>query len=378
MAGWIIGLVLAVAAAAVLIIFFFLSRDRSAPSSTVLIQQQIDFVRREMSEKFSQTLTHMHEQLTGQSLQMNQQMGQLVQEMHAQLGKMGEQIQNATGQMGLRLDHTALVVGEVQQNLGALSKATEKVYEVGKDIASLQEILKAPKLRGILGEFFLGELLTQILPASYFTLQHPFKSGEIVDAMIHLGEGGVPVDSKFPLENFKRMIESSNDEERRGFRKKFSQDVKKHIDQIAGKYILPDEGTFDFAFMYIPAENVYYETIIKEETRTDEKPLSVYALEKKVIPVSPNSFYAYLQVILLGLKGLHIEQSAKEILEYLFRLKGDFAKFNEDFEVLGKHLNNAKIKYEESIRKLDRFNEKLEEIEDPLHQISHSINKIDI
>ncbi|MBI1819554.1 MAG: DNA recombination protein RmuC [Nitrospirae bacterium] len=378
MAGWIIGLVLAVAAAAVLFIFLFLSRTRSVPSSTVLIQQQIDFVRREMSEKFSQTLTHMHEQLTGQSLQMNQQMGQLVQEMHAQLGKMGEQIQNATGQMGLRLDHTALVVGEVQQNLGALSKATEKVYEVGKDIASLQEILKAPKLRGILGEFFLGELLTQILPASYFTLQHPFKSGEMVDAMIHLGEGGVPVDSKFPLENFKRMIESSNDEERKGFRKKFSQDVKKHIDQIAGKYILPDEGTFDFAFMYIPAENVYYETMIKEETRTDDKPLSVYALEKKVIPVSPNSFYAYLQVILLGLKGLHIEQSAKEILEYLFRLKGDFAKFDEDFEVLGKHLNNAKIKYEESVRKLDRFNEKLEEIEDPLHQISHSVKKIDM
>jgi DNA recombination protein RmuC len=94
--------------------------------------------------------------------------------------------------------------------------------------------------------------------------------------------------------------------------------------------------------------------------------------------VSPNSFYAYLQVILLGLKGLHIEQSAKEILEYLFRLKGDFAKFNEDFEVLGKHLNNAKIKYEESVRKLDRFNEKLEEIEDPLHQIAHSVKKIDI
>ncbi len=378
MAGWIFGLVSAVAAAAVFIIIFFLSRGRTVPSTTVLIQQQIDFVRREMSEKFSQTLTHMHEQLTGQSLQMNQQMGQLIQEMHAQLGKMGEQIQNATGQMGLRLDHTALVVGEVQQNLGALSKATEKVYEVGKDIASLQEILKAPKLRGILGEFFLGELLTQILPTSYFTLQYPFKSGEIVDALIHLGKGGVPVDSKFPLENFKRMIESSSEEERRGYRKKFSQDVKKHIDQIAGKYILPDEGTFDFAFMYIPAENVYYETIIKEETRTEDKTLSVYALEKKVIPVSPNSFYAYLQVILLGLKGLHIEQSAKEILEYLFRLKGDFAKFNEDFEVLGKHLNNAKIKYEESIRKLDRFNEKLEEIEDPLHQITHSVKKIDI
>ncbi|MBI1821127.1 MAG: DNA recombination protein RmuC [Nitrospirae bacterium] len=360
------------------LVFFVFFQSKLISPSTLLIQQQIDYVRTEMSEKFSQTLTHVNEHLTQQSLQLNQQMGNLVQEMHAQLGKMGEQIHSAAGQMGARLDHAACVVGEVQQNLGALSKATENVYEVGKDIASLQEILKTPKLRGSFGEFFLGELLGQILPSSCFTLQHVFKSGDIVDALIHLGQGGVPVDSKFPLENFKRMIGSMNEEERKGYRKKFVQDVKKHIDQISLKYILPDEGTFDFALMYIPAENVYYETIIKEELKGEETSISLYSLERKVIPVSPNCFYAYLQAIVLGLKGLRIENSAKEILDYLSRLKGDFVRFNEEFEILGKHLNNSRLKYEDAVRKLDRFYNKLEEIEDPLHSVKPSVKNIDV
>ncbi|MHB8482802.1 MAG: DNA recombination protein RmuC [Nitrospiria bacterium] len=376
MIEWVIIAVLTTLIGILVIVLFF--RNRYISPSTLLIQQQIDYVRTEMSEKFSQTLTHVNEHLTRQSLQMNQQMGNIVQEMHAQLGKMGEQIHGATGQMGARLDHATRVVGEVQQNLGALSQATEKVFEVGKDIASLQEILKTPKFRGSFGEFFLGELLGQILPSSHFSLQYAFKTGEIVVAFIHLGQGGVPVDSKFPLENFKRIIESLNDEERKGHRRKFVQDVKKHIDQISLKYILPDEGTFDFALMYIPAENVYYETMIKENLKGDEKSLSVYALERKVIPVSPNTFYAYLQAIVLGLKGLRIEQSAKEILDYLSRLKGDFIKFKEEFEILGKHLNNSRLKYEDAVRKLDRFYSKLEEIEDPIHPINPSVKNIDV
>jgi DNA recombination protein RmuC len=283
------------------------------------------------------------------------------------MGQLAENVQLASGQMGLRFDHASHLVGEVQQNLSALSIATEKVYEVGKNISSLEEILKAPKLRGSFGEFLLGELLSQILPSSSFTLQHMFKSGEIVDALIHLGQGGIPIDSKFPLDNFRKMMESAlTEEERKVYRRKFIQDMKKHVDQISSKYILPDEGTFDFAFMYIPAENVYYELIIKEEGLGSEKPLSAYSLSKKVIPVSPNSFYAYLQSILLGLKGFHLEKSSREILDYLSRLRVDFLKFKEDFDVLGKHLNNARIKYEESVRKSDRFHDKLNEFEIPL------------
>jgi DNA recombination protein RmuC len=275
------------------------------------------------------------------------------------MGSITQQMSQTTGQIGQRLDHAARVVGEVRQNLGELSKSAERIFEVGKDISSLQEILRAPKLRGTLGELFLGDLLSQILPPNHFTLQYSFRGGEVVDAVIHLGQGLVPIDSKFPLENFRRMIESQGDEEKKANRRKFATDLKRHIDLIATKYILPDEGTFDFALMYIPAENVYYETMIRDETLGDEKSLANYALCRRVIPVSPSSFYAYLQAIVLGLKGLRIEKSAREIIQHLGRLQGDFARFREDFEVLGKHLNNTRSRYDEASKRLDRFGEKL-------------------
>ncbi len=138
--------------------------------------------------------------------------------------------------------------------------------------------------------------------------------------------------------------------------------MKKHIDAIAGKYILPDEGTFDFALMYIPAENVYYELIIKDEAIDTEKGLLNYAFAKRVIPVSPNSFYAYLQTILLGLKGMHIEEQAQEILKSLASLSGDFDKFRSDFELLGKHLTNVKTKYDDADRRLEKFNDRLQSL----------------
>lgn len=292
-------------------------------------------------------------------LVMQQQLDAFREQMNQQLAAVTQQLQATTGQIGSRLDNAAKVVGEVRQNLGELSKATQQVFDVGKDIASLQEILRAPKLRGMLGELFLGDLLGQILPPNHFTLQHRFKSGETVDAVVRLSQFLVPVDSKFPLENFRRVIESQNDEERKAARKKFVMDVKKHIDTIADKYILPDEGTFPFALMYIPAENVYYETIIKDENLGDEKNLSAYSLQRKVIPVSPNSLYAYLQAVVLGLKGLKIEQSALLIIAHLERLRGDFERFRKEFEVIGSHLTNAKSRYDEADRRLDRLGDRL-------------------
>lgn len=262
--------------------------------------------------------------------------------------------------VGERLDRAAEVVGNVQKALGALDGATKQVFQVGKDIAQLQEILRAPKMRGAFGEFFLGDLLAQILPPKHYALQHKFKSGEIVDAVVRLGLL-VPVDAKFPLENFKRLLQQQDPQERTQNRRRFIMDVKKHIDAIASKYIVPDEGTFGFALMYIPAENVYYETIIKDDSSAEDTEISImaYAFSKRVIPVSPNSFYSYLHTISLGLRGLQIGENAKRILENLDRLQGDFARFKEDFSLVGKHLNNSRTKFEDAERRLARFEDKL-------------------
>lgn len=350
-----------------------LLRRRSDPALT-LLQQQLDGVSRQLSEsaggtklmhdRLGQVTQEVNGQLSTITTQVNGQLGLITTQVNQQLTAIGKQVQEATGQMGTRLDNAARVVGEVRQNLGELTKATERVFDVGKDIASLQEILRAPKLRGVLGELFLGDLLSQILPPTHYSLQHKFKSGEAVDAAIHLGQGIVPVDSKFPLENFRRVIASATDEERKTAKKKFTIDVKKHIDAIATKYILPDEGTFDFALMYIPAENVYYEVILKDDAFGEDKGLCAYALAQRVIPVSPNSFYAYLQAILLGLKGLRIEKNAQEMIQHLKRLQGDFQRFRDDFDVLGKHLGNTRGKYEDAAKRLDRFGEKLLSVEE--------------
>jgi DNA recombination protein RmuC len=204
----------------------------------------------------------------------------------------------------------------------------------------------------------LEDLLGQILPPQHFATQHNFKSGEKVDAVIKLGPSLVCVDAKFPLENFKLVLEAGSDDEKLRARRQFAGDVRKHIDAIAAKYILPDEGTYDFALMYIPAENVYYETIIKDDA-ADEKNLSQYAMTKRVVPVSPSSLYAYLQAIVLGLRGMKIEDRAKEIIQYLSRLQGDFARFREEFALVGKHLGHAQSCYQSAERRVEQFSQKL-------------------
>ena len=263
-------------------------------------------------------------------------------------------IESSTLQKG-----TVEAFGRIQQTLGELSEAGRRMEQVGKEVAGLNDLLKAPKVRGGLGELLLGDLLSQTLTPDQFSLNHMFKSGERVDAVITLRTAMVPVDAKFPLESFQRLLAAEDDNERSKHKREFARVVKGHIDDIARKYILPDEGTFDFALMYIPAENVYYETIIRDEQLGDERGILGHALEKRVIPVSPNSFFAYLQAIAFGLKGLQIEKRAQEIMGYLSRLEGDFGRFTLEFETLGGHLDRARNKYEEAARSLNRFEEKL-------------------
>jgi DNA recombination protein RmuC len=186
----------------------------------------------------------------------------------------------------------------------------------------------------------------------------------MVDAIVKIGKNIVPIDSKFPLENFQKHLTEEDKKVKEDLRKKFIGDVKKHIDNISKKYILPDEGTYDFALMYIPAENIYYETILKEEALGEERSIFSYATQKRVIPVSPNSFFAYLQVVVLGLKGLQIEKSAQSIFQSLARLQGDLNRFRDTFQVIGTHLGNAKTKFDEAEKRLEKFTGKLEQIEE--------------
>jgi len=326
--------------------------DPSSQAMWTLMQQQMDQLRGQVSDGLNKNISLLTEQLR----MINEQVSQ-------QLQRVNQQLQNSSGQIGQRMDTAAKVIGEVKESIGRLSMASEQIYEVGKNIASLQEILRPPKLRGGLGEQFLGELLSQILPPEFFSLQHQFASGERVDAVVRLGEKLVPIDSKFPLENFRRIVESKTDEERKGYQRVFSRDVKRQIDDIANKYIVPQEGTYDFALLYIPAENVYYETITKDESFGEEKAILNYALKKKVIPVSPNSFYAYLQVIILGLKGLKIEEHAHEIQTLLGGLGKDLNDFQEEFRLVGKHITDARNRFEEAKSRLEKFSFKLEQIE---------------
>lgn len=306
-----------------------------------------------------QTFVMLHNRLDQVSNAVQNQLNTVIGQVNERLKETSEVLATAHKTIGDRLDSATSVIGKVHHSLGRLEEGVKEVLTVGKDISSLQDLLRAPKFRGGVGEFLLENLLAQIMPSEHFQTQYIFKSGEKVDAVIKIGQHLVSIDSKFPLENFKRILEAKTEEEKKSLKKRFIQDVKRHIDIISQKYILPDEGTFEFAIMYIPAENVYYETIVKDETAQEESEIYSYSLSKKVIPVSPNSFYAYLQVIILGLKGLKIEKSAKQIISGLLSLQGELNKFKEDFEILGKHLSNTKTKYDDAEKKLDRFTDKL-------------------
>ncbi len=248
-------------------------------------------------------------------------------------------------------------LGDVRERLGRLAEATQRVEAMGASVAEVQELLKVPRLRGTLGETWLEELLRQIFPGGLYEMQHEFRSGERVDAVLRVGDKLVPVDAKFPLEACQRMLAAgagTADGERRAFRKS----LRARVDEIADKYIRPDEGTFDFALMYVPAENVYYEAVVRGEEVEGGESLVGYALRRKVIPVSPNTFYAYLAAVLHGLRGLEVEKEAQRILESLGGLQQQFGKFEEAYRLVGKHLEHAVCQYGEAEKQLDRIQER--------------------
>jgi DNA recombination protein RmuC len=259
-----------------------------------------------------------------------------------------------TATMDRRLETATKTSSAIHHQLGQLGQANAEILARANDLKKLEQALRPPKARGGFGELLLGNLLRDRLPPDAYQLQYGFKTGERVDAVIKV-ERLVPIDAKFPLDNFERLADAENDDERALYEKAFSRDLKTHVDAIAGKYIRPDEGTYDFALMYLPSESVYYELVCGKTGA-----LLQYAHEKRVFPVSPTTFTSQLQVIVLGLKGMQIEQRAHEVMAYVTQLQGDFDRFRDDFQVVGKHIGNAQSKFAEAEKRLDRFDTKLE------------------
>src|SRR5438034_3977951 len=253
-----------------------------------------------------------------------------------------------------RLENASQTTIKIHERLGKVDEATTQMLERAKDLARLEQALRPPKARGGFGELLLENLLRDRLPASAYAMQFTFESGERVDAVVRV-DRDIPVDSKFPLDNFNRLVEAESDDERQLAERQFARDVKQHIDAIATKYIRPDEGTYDFAFMYIPVEAVYYELACGKTGA-----LLSYAHEHRVFPVSPTTFTAYLQVIALGLRGMQIEEHAHEVMAYVAELQRDFERFADDFDKVGTHIGHAQSKYHEAGKRLDRFETKLE------------------
>ncbi len=226
-----------------------------------------------------------------------------------------------------RLDNATQLMGQIRQDAGRFA-------ELSLSMKNLQDYLKSPKLRGNIGEQVLKDLISQMFPKNSFFFQYSFKSGDKVDAAIKTDAGILPIDSKFPSENFQKMMGAENENEKEGWRKEFVRDVKKHIADISQKYILPEEGTMDFALMYVPSEPVYYEVV-------NEMELTDYARKNRVYPVSPNTLYANLQVILLSFQGKDIEQKSRQLFATLRGIQKDYGKLGENLSTLNKHLTNA-------------------------------------
>jgi DNA recombination protein RmuC len=287
-----------------------------------------------------------------------------------EVGRIATMVQNDTNQLSQRLEtrlegidsrvsrtmtetHTASqeLARGIFETLGQVTSATQVVAEQARQFNLLQDLLKPPKARGGIGEAMLEQLLVQVLPRGTFHTQHRFASGAIVDAVVTLDNRLVPIDSKFPLANYERICDASNDADRSEAERAFCGDVAKHINDIAKRYIVPEEDTFEFAIMYIPAEGVYAE-VLRLVHRG--RPLMDLARDAKIMPLSPSTMYGYLQTVAWGLRCLSIEKNAEKVLDFCGQLQQDMRRFSDEYDVLGKHLGNARNKFEEGSRKLDR------------------------
>lgn len=271
-------------------------------------------------------------------------------------------LQESTKSMNQRLDNAAKFIAQVSKEVGQMS-------EIGKSMRDLQVFLQSPKLRGNIGEQVLKDLISESFPKGSFHLQYSFKSGEKVDAAIKTSAGIIPIDSKFPMENFRKMITAKSRENRKKAKRAFVKDVKKHIKDIAKKYIVTEEGTLDFAFMYLPSETVFYEV-------ANNAKLLDFAREKRIYPVSPNTLYVHLQTVLLSFEGQKVEARSRQVFRMLRAIQKDYEKTESVIQILGKHLNNAYNQFSNVMQNFSLLGQKLSNTQ-ALSETSKEVKKLD-
>jgi len=313
----------------------------------ILVKKLIESKKPEDNNQAMQLLQN---QLNDLNRTLDNKLGESTKLMQEQFGQSSKVIQGITGQ-------SHQILKDVTERLTKLDETNKQVVGVGDQIRSLESILKNPKQRGVLGEYYLESVLKNVLPPGSFQMQYKFKDGEIVDAAVFIGEKIVPVDSKFSLENYNRVIAAENDDDRNKFEKVFKNDLKLRIDETS-KYIRPSEGTMDFAFMFIPSEGIYYDLLINKvgAVKISTEDLIEYAFKQKhVIIVSPTSFLAYLQTVLQGLKALQIEKDAQEIRKNVQQLGKHIINYEEYVRKLGGHLSTTVNAYNTSYKELGKI-----------------------
>ena len=309
--------------------------------------------------------------LAGQTQNFSAQIGQLGQNVTKSLEGVTGALQKgvtdsaaiaaqAQTAMAGELKNSRETLGQIQQQLGAVQQAGNQMSQTA---LTLQNILGGAKSRGSLGEVALERLLEDALPRERYQMQYRFSSGENADAVIFLRDKLLPIDSKFPLDAFRRITEQGAtptsqlaDEARRAF----ATAVKGHADSISKKYVLPSEGTLGIALMFVPSENVYYELLMTSDAKA--QPLDEYCRSRNVVAVSPNTLYAHLQVILMGLQGMQIEENAKQLHASLAGMQKQMENFTEFFEKLGMHLKNAQQSYGEADKRFEKAQSTLEDM----------------
>jgi len=269
-----------------------------------------------------------------------------------------ERVQGVERRLNEGQRNVAENLGQMLEKIGMVFEASQKIERLAGDMTRLEDLLKPPKLRGTLGETFLEQALRQVLAPRFWKMPYRFPDGAIVDAAIFIGDRCVPVDSKFPLENFRKSREAAEETDRRRAAKEFASDVRRHVDAIRAKYIRPERDTFEFAIMYVPAEAVYSEIAGEGE----EGSLADYAIERRVVPVSPRLFFAYLSTVSMGLRGLELQETAREVQGQLADLARHWERFEVPFARLGVHLNNTQKQFEESAKALSRFADRLSSV----------------